>query len=364
MRGVYCLIGKLASDVEIKVGSLGKIGFKEGYYAYVGSAMINLEKRVERHFKKEKRVKWHIDYLVMDPHFSPMTAIYRETESKKEEHELAGLIDGEPVPYFGSSDCSCFSHLFYMGRSLERARIEVESAFIELGGEHKYLERVDSVIFDLDNTLVNYNEARDLALSALARKYVEDPEAFLRTYNSSKQARYKKYPDSPQRYRKRPVFADVIRRMRINISPSQLEEEYWALVLSHLRPNEGAKEVLRWLKNLGIRVYIFSDGIRRWQEAKLSSTSLIDMINARLYSEDLGLNKVNPRSYEIMLSLFKLRKEDAIFVGDCYDTDVRVPLKIGLRSVLLTKENPPQKPIGAPIIASLVELKGILRFVL
>jgi len=366
LKGIYCLIGKLTSDSDIRVGSLGRISFKEGYYAYVGSAMNNLEKRVERHFSKNKRIRWHIDYLIADPSFIPMTAIYRETENKEEEHRLASLINGKgrPIPFFGSSDCNCPSHLFFMGKSLEEARIELENAFIELGGGHRFLERVSYVIFDLDNTLVNYNDARDLSLITLGKKYSRDLEEFLRAYKSLKQARYNKFPQSPERYRKGPIFAEIVETLKMDVDPSFLEEEYWKLVLDNLRLVKGAKEIMRWIKNSGGKIYIFSDGIRRWQEAKLSLTSLLEIIEDRVYSEDLGLNKINPSSYETMLSLLGLKKEESIFIGDCYETDVKIPLSIGLRSILFSESEELHflGPIGVPIISSLLELEDILRF--
>ncbi len=364
LKGIYCLIGRLTSDSDITIGSLGSIRFKEGYYAYVGSAMTNLEKRVERHFTKYKKLRWHIDYLIVHPSFIPMTAIYMETHDNSEEHRLASMIKGRPIPSFGCSDCNCPSHLFFMGKSLETARIELESAFIELGGTYGFLERVKSVIFDLDNTLVKYNDARDLALSMLGRKYMKRPEDFLSAYNTLKQKRYDKYPESPERYRKTPIFADLIKKLRINVESSSLEEEYWKLVLDNLKLVNGAKDVLRWLRDFGVKVYIFSDGIRKWQEAKLSSAGLLEMIDARVYSEDLGMNKINPNSYKIMLSLLRINRDYSIFVGDNCATDVKVPLSIGLRSVLFSenKKSSFSEPIGVPIIESLSKLKDILRF--
>ncbi len=364
MKGIYCLIGKLELDNEVTVGSLGRIDFKKGYYAYVGSAMNNLKKRVMRHFRKEKVLRWHIDYLIADPSFIPMTAIYKTTENKEEEHKLAGLINGAPIPSFGCSDCSCPSHLFFMGKSLERARIGIESAFIELGGSYGFIERVSCVIFDLDNTLVNYNEARDHALISLGSRYLNDPEKFLNMYNSIKKKRYRKYPESPERYRKEPIFAEAIEKLAIPIKPSILEEEYWKLVLDNLKPINGAREIIEWIKTSRGKVCVFSDGIRRWQEAKLSQVSLFEKIDVRIYSEDLGLNKVNPGSYEAMLSILGVKKEESIFVGDWFDVDVKVPLSIGLRSILFSPREIQEflKPIGAPIINSLLDLKQMLVF--
>ena len=64
LKGIYVLIIQVSNDVAVQVGALGKLTFTKGLYAYVGSAQVNLEKRVGRHLGKEKRKFWHIDYLL------------------------------------------------------------------------------------------------------------------------------------------------------------------------------------------------------------------------------------------------------------------------------------------------------------
>ena len=40
------------------------MSFKKGDYFYIGSAKGCLETRLQRHLRKEKRIFWHIDYLL------------------------------------------------------------------------------------------------------------------------------------------------------------------------------------------------------------------------------------------------------------------------------------------------------------
>ncbi len=361
LAGIYCLVGKLTSKADIKIGSLGLLELDEGYYAYVGSAINNLEKRVERHFKKRKTLRWHIDYLVAHPYFFPMTAIYRKTSNKEEEHQLANIMNGESVPGFGCSDCRCESHLFFMGKNLEIVREELERTFFKLGGLHGYFEAAKNVIFDLDDTLVEYGQARRLALEELGRKYLKDPRSFVRSYELVKLEHYANFPELPKKYLKGPLFASLVEKLGLNADPKLLEREYWELVLKNLSPVEGVIEVLKWLEGLGMKVYVFSDGIRKWQEAKLLSVGILSTIEKSVYSEDIGLNKVNPESYERMLALLRLRREESIYVGDDLLLDVKNPLKVGLRSILLSRGKLRAYPAGVPVIRSLLELKGILK---
>ncbi|MBN1923980.1 MAG: GIY-YIG nuclease family protein [Nanoarchaeota archaeon] len=116
MKGVYALNLEVLKDTKLRVGSLGIISLKKGNYSYVGSALNNLEKRIERHFRKNKKIHWHIDYLTTSNDVKIISAFYKETINKEEECKLAEEISrqGIAVKRFGCTDCSCDSHLFYL----------------------------------------------------------------------------------------------------------------------------------------------------------------------------------------------------------------------------------------------------------
>jgi Uri superfamily endonuclease len=84
-------------------------------YAYVGSAQTNLEQRVKRHLKREKRLFWHIDYLLDNNAAEIVKVLYKEGD-KTEECKTATRIgeNGTPIAGFGCSDCNCKSHLFHI----------------------------------------------------------------------------------------------------------------------------------------------------------------------------------------------------------------------------------------------------------
>ena len=107
------MIASVKKDSEIKVGSLGKTKFNKGNYAYIGSAMNSLEKRIERHERKEKKLFWHIDYLLSSPNTKLKKVIVKPSK-EKEECKTANKVAkaGIPVLGFGCSDCKCKSHLF------------------------------------------------------------------------------------------------------------------------------------------------------------------------------------------------------------------------------------------------------------
>jgi Uri superfamily endonuclease len=115
LAGIYVLIIQVGEDISVDVGALGETVFEKGLYAYVGSAQANLEQRVKRHLRREKKKFWHIDYLLDNSASKIIKVFYREA-GKTEECETARIIgeNSEPIAGFGCSDCHCKSHLFHI----------------------------------------------------------------------------------------------------------------------------------------------------------------------------------------------------------------------------------------------------------
>ncbi len=98
--------------MKITVGKLGDIDFKNGYYVYVGSALGGLRQRLKRHLKREKKKRWHIDYLL---EHAKVESIFVWLSKKGIEDKIACKLmkKFDYINGFGSSDSKCKSHLFY-----------------------------------------------------------------------------------------------------------------------------------------------------------------------------------------------------------------------------------------------------------
>ena len=110
---MYIAVFYLPIDRPISVGKLGRFAFRKGFYFYVGSAQRNLSARLERHGKKTKPLRWHIDYLSTK---TEMLGAITMAGLRRRECELAKKLAGIyeiAIPRFGASDCRCGGHLFY-----------------------------------------------------------------------------------------------------------------------------------------------------------------------------------------------------------------------------------------------------------
>ncbi|AGB04450.1 hypothetical protein AciM339_0563 [Aciduliprofundum sp. MAR08-339] len=121
--GVYLLLINNPKRGEIEIGALGNVLFSPGYYVYVGSAQRNLRRRVERHRRREKRLKWHIDYFLQ---YARVEEVIAYSLPKSYEEKISRILcERYPfVPKFGASDTKARSHLFYIGVRDEWKRIK------------------------------------------------------------------------------------------------------------------------------------------------------------------------------------------------------------------------------------------------
>jgi Uri superfamily endonuclease len=112
MKGSYVLLIEVENPLKIRIGKKGSVRFAKGFYAYVGSAMNGLEKRIQRHMGSGKRLFWHIDYLLEK---ADVIEVFQIESSERLECIIAKkLSEGfREMPGFGCSDCRCESHLFY-----------------------------------------------------------------------------------------------------------------------------------------------------------------------------------------------------------------------------------------------------------
>jgi sugar fermentation stimulation protein A len=117
--GCYQLILQVKKEQTLPVGKLGQLTFIPGVYVYCGRHLIALGNRINRHLKREKKTRWHIDYLTVNSHFNISGVIIfpdRVDECSLNQTFLQFNRAQIQHPDFGSSDCrfQCGAHLCYL----------------------------------------------------------------------------------------------------------------------------------------------------------------------------------------------------------------------------------------------------------
>ncbi len=129
--GTYTLILRASVAQTIQIGRLGELHIQPGYYIYVGSAFGpgGLAARVGRHLRKEKTLRWHIDYL------RARVRVGRSVVGRvilcggivKVRVKDADWCETGAAEGLGSSDCGCESHLVWVAtRRIEHIGVTID----------------------------------------------------------------------------------------------------------------------------------------------------------------------------------------------------------------------------------------------
>jgi len=107
---------------KVKIGRAGQAQIQKGLCLYTGSALgrgaSSLEKRVSRHYRKNKRIKWHVDFLTVRPEIVVKMAVCLESPERFEcqiSQLITSKLHAKPVIlHAGATDCSCDGHLLFL----------------------------------------------------------------------------------------------------------------------------------------------------------------------------------------------------------------------------------------------------------
>ncbi len=110
----YRLLIWVERALQLHVGALGRHLLGPGLYVYTGSARRNPRARLQRHLRRDKRLRWHIDYLLSQPEVQVLDVEIWIAPECSVNRDTGGTV---PIAGFGASDCvaGCASHLRYLG---------------------------------------------------------------------------------------------------------------------------------------------------------------------------------------------------------------------------------------------------------
>jgi Uri superfamily endonuclease len=117
IHGAYALVVELGRCLAVAPGGRPGGVLDPGFYIYAGSAKGpgGVSARLLRHFRRGKKLHWHIDRLTAVSVSLSAHAFPQGCECAVVEKFLRMDGVGVPVPGFGSSDCRrCQSHLLQL----------------------------------------------------------------------------------------------------------------------------------------------------------------------------------------------------------------------------------------------------------
>lgn len=198
-----------------------------------------------------------------------------------------------------------------------------------------------TVLFDADNTLLNFDKDEDNALRKVLTEYnVPITEENVSTYVNINVGMWKALErgelTKPELKRTRfKKFFEAI-GFETQTDPFEVNERYLYLLGDGGNTLEGAVDLCKELKEKGLDLYIITNGVTDTQKRRLSRSGLLPYITEVFISETLGYQKPRKEFFDIVLN--KIPEKDTkkiIVVGDSLTSDIKGAMNAGLDCVWL-----------------------------
>ena len=126
------------------------------------------------------------------------------------------------------------------------------------------------------------------------------------------------------------------------------------------RPVAGALPLLAALKARGAVVGIVTNNVKSEQTIKLERCGLAPYVDALITSEETGIQKPDPRIFEVALDQLGLAADETAMVGDVWRTDIAGAQAAGLRPVWFNWRGLPEVDAGVAQVPALTPVEAVM----
>ena len=113
----------------------------------------------------------------------------------------------------------------------------------------------------------------------------------------------------------------------------EMTDSYMGLKSEIVQPYPGAKDILRRLKQDGIRLAMITNGPASEQQAKINRADLGRLFESIVIEGEFGVGKPDPRVFRHTLERMQVRADEAWMVGDNLVNDVGGAQAVGIYGV-------------------------------
>jgi putative hydrolase of the HAD superfamily len=198
-------------------------------------------------------------------------------------------------------------------------------------------------LFDLDDTILRFSAGQpNFWRRALERKAPELAEQHGRLEQLIATVNHAYWSDATRAFWGRQNMHQARRIVaRIALAAEGLDSELCDVIAddmteekeAHVRPFDGALEVLRQLRQQGQRLGLLTNGCSTFQRRKLRRYELEPLFELILIEGELGYGKPDARVFRSALQHFGARAEDTWMIGDNLDADIAGAQQLGITGI-------------------------------
>lgn len=191
-----------------------------------------------------------------------------------------------------------------------------------------------AIIFDLDNTLLNYSQSELQCMRQTVQAYrlfgdgqdEDEWEKFWSSYVQINYAHWMSFVNKEGRHRSIEdvllhSFRDTLKEtLQQDERHSLLAQTYWDYFCNTCIYEEGAREVLHTVST-NYQLAIISNGVGAAQRKRLAAGEIAHLFDSIIVSDEVGVRKPNKEIFEFALQELKLNSGEVLFIGDSLHDD-------------------------------------------
>mgnify|MGYP002860542585 CR=1 FL=1 len=197
---------------------------------------------------------------------------------------------------------------------------------------------IKAVIFDLDNTLYNFDEGSRIGAEAFAdycvRELGLDREDAVSGWKEALDEQWKRMTDDCPAVHNRVIRAQYFLSKRaISEFPHapRLAEAYWKGLMDTMLPEKGLIELLTALKSRKVKIAVGTNMTSYVQFLKIEKLGLENYIDCMISSEEAMAEKPTGEFFNYVMKKLGVKSEEAIFIGDSIKHDIEGAKGVGMR---------------------------------
>ena len=231
------------------------------------------------------------------------------------------------------------------------------------------MEDIKIIIFDLDNTLIDFDACESYALEyafnlmnvPINLELINDFSKIDRKlWNTGSYNSVKVSSDKIPLKRFEILFS---KHNIINVDVSKVNDLFMEGFSKAIYPYEESESILEYLTNKGYVITVATNGLMKLQYPRIVNSSLGKYITQIVASEEVSYNKPNPSIFNKILEDNNFLPKQAIVIGDSLSNDIQGAINAKVKSIWFNSKM--EKTISDEIlpdyiISTLLELRDIL----
>lgn len=224
--------------------------------------------------------------------------------------------------------------------------------------KYKYL------LFDLDNTLFDFDKSQDIAVRELLElQGVDNIEKYLEKYVEINRGLWHSLDkkEISREYLVNNRFKLLFEYFGSNVDGHELAKKYEEILSKQSHTYEGVKELLKKLKSMGYNIFAATNGLSIIQRERLSNAEFTVYIDDIFISEEIGHQKPANEYYEYIYKKIGGSKKEYLMIGDTLYSDIKGANDFGIDSIWCNYKNVDEEKVQANyIVKNVKELEEIL----